>query len=77
MPQISRAPAPHAAAFTRSFHGGSPGMRQILRRCSVNSQDLLIVGPGVLGGLVGKLWKDLHADAVVLGQTNSSQNHAR
>lgn len=52
-------------------------MRQILRRCSVNSQDLLIVGPGVLGGLVGKLWKDLHADAVVLGQTNSSQNHAR
>ena len=39
--------------------------------------DLLIAGPGVLGSLLGKLWKDAHSMAEVVGQTNSDANHQR
>ena len=39
--------------------------------------DLLIAGPGVLGSLLGKLWKDAHPMAEVVGQTNSDTNHQR
>lgn len=39
--------------------------------------DLLIVGPGVLGSLIGKLWQEQHVDAEVVGQTNTETNHER
>lgn len=39
--------------------------------------DLLIVGPGVLGSLIGKLWSEHHTGAVVIGQTNTETNHDR
>ena len=39
--------------------------------------DLLIIGPGVLGGLVGKLWMDANPGVSVVGQTNTSANHKR
>lgn len=39
--------------------------------------DLLIVGPGVLGSLVGKLWHEQHASGEVVGQTNTDTNHER
>jgi hypothetical protein len=39
--------------------------------------DLLVVGPGVLGGLAGKLWREAHPGATVVGQTNSTANHDR
>jgi len=38
---------------------------------------LLVVGPGVLGGLVGKLWREAHGDCTVVGQTNTDTNHTR
>lgn len=44
---------------------------------SASSQDLLIVGPGVLGSYLGKLWKDQYPNAAVTGQTNSATNHDR
>lgn len=40
-------------------------------------KDLLIVGPGVLGGYAGKLWKDANPGASVFGQTNTTNNHER
>ena len=40
-------------------------------------ENLLVVGPGVLGGLVGKLYKETHSEAKVVGQTNSETNHGR
>jgi len=40
-------------------------------------QSLLIVGPGVLGSYAGKLWKDAHPGASVVGLTNTSTNHER
>ena len=39
------------------------------------SMDLLIVGPGVLGSYLGKLWKDKNPAATVTGQTNTTNNH--
>ena len=42
-----------------------------------NESDLLIVGPGVLGSLIGKLWSERHAEAAVVGQTNTETNHER
>ena len=44
---------------------------------SRGESDLLIVGPGVLGSLVGKLWHDQHASASVTGYTNTDTNHER
>jgi prephenate dehydrogenase len=39
--------------------------------------DLLVVGPGVLGGLVAARWREAHPDAAVVGQTNTTASHAR
>ena len=39
--------------------------------------DLLVVGPGVLGGLVAARWATAHPTAAVVGQTNSTTSHAR
>lgn len=38
--------------------------------------DLLIVGPGVLGAYLGVLWKATHPSAVVVAQTNTPTRHA-
>lgn len=42
-----------------------------------SDKDLLVVGPGVLGSYVGILWQQQHPSATVVGQTNSTANHAR
>lgn len=41
------------------------------------AEDLLIVGPGVLGSYAGMLWQQHHPAATVTGQTNSTTNHKR
>ena len=41
------------------------------------SHDLLVVGPGVLGGYLGKLWKDTNAGSSVVGLTNTTNSHDR
>lgn len=38
---------------------------------------LLIIGPGVLGSVLGKLWTESSADASAVGQTNTTANHHR
>ncbi len=43
----------------------------------LNTHDLLIVGPGVLGSYLGAQWKGQYGDATVVAQTNSTTNHAR
>jgi hypothetical protein len=42
-----------------------------------SSNDLLVVGPGVLGSYLGKLWLEQYPAATVVGQTNSDANHDR
>lgn len=40
-----------------------------------SGDDLLIVGPGVLGSYLGLLWKTRHPRANVVGQTNTTTSH--
>eukprot|EP00892_Ulva_mutabilis_P009982 jgi/Ulvmu1/7356/UM036_0016.1 len=53
-----------------------PAIRQT-HVCCGTPRDLLVVGPGVLGSLAGKLWKDNYPDAAVVGQTNTTCSHDR
>lgn len=39
--------------------------------------DLLVVGPGVLGGYAGKLWREAFPGSTVIGVTNTANNHER
>ncbi|KAK9814534.1 hypothetical protein WJX72_007487 [[Myrmecia] bisecta] len=48
-----------------------------LQEGQASSHDLLIVGPGVLGSYLGKLWLDKHPGATVVGQTNTDSSHER
>ena len=43
---------------------------------SPSPDDLLIVGPGVLGAYLGVLWKAAHPGAAVVAQTNTPARHA-
>lgn len=42
-----------------------------------SGKDLLIVGPGVLGSYVGRLWLDTFPGSTVIGQTNTTASHER
>lgn len=44
-------------------------------RGSASVNDILIVGPGVLGGYLGHVWKDSSPSSRVLGLTNTANNH--
>lgn len=41
----------------------------------VGQNDLLIVGPGVLGRLVAERWREEHPGCQIYGQTVTSDNH--
>ena len=42
-----------------------------------SGQDLLVVGPGVLGSYVGRLWLEAFPGSTVVGQTNTASSHER
>ena len=42
-----------------------------------SGDQLLIVGPGVLGSYLGSLWLEANGPGTVVGQTNSTTNHAK
>jgi len=44
---------------------------------TASSQDLLIVGPGVLGSYLGVLWKEAFPGSTVTAQTNTENSHQR
>ncbi len=62
-----------AAAATVAAAGGAGNGAGSGKQPS--SHDLLIVGPGVLGSYLGKLWLDEHPGATVTGQTNTMASH--
>ncbi|KAK3011417.1 hypothetical protein RJ639_010905 [Escallonia herrerae] len=41
----------------------------------IGANDLLIVGPGVLGRLVAEKWREDHPECVIAGQTFSTDHH--
>jgi hypothetical protein len=44
---------------------------------AAGGKDLLVVGPGVLGSVTGKLWKEEFPEATVVAQTNTTNNHEK
>lgn len=62
-------PAPHQTAhpIAAAAAGAAP--------TSPAQDDLLIVGPGVLGAYAGLLWKARHPSATVVAQTNTPTRH--
>lgn len=64
---------PHTMSHSRTaVHAGNSSAQ-----AQPSGQDLLVVGPGVLGSYVGILWQKQHPSATVVGQTNSTANHDR
>ncbi|KAI8561562.1 hypothetical protein RHMOL_Rhmol04G0349800 [Rhododendron molle] len=54
-------------ALNESLDASSPGL--------VGANDLLIVGPGVLGRLVAEKWREVHPGCQIVGQTVTSDHH--
>ncbi len=65
-----RALMPAAAAAQAGSNGGSAAG-------GASGQDLLVVGPGVLGSYVGRLWLEAFPGSTVTGQTNTTSSHER
>ncbi|KAI5650672.1 hypothetical protein M9H77_36677 [Catharanthus roseus] len=62
-----------------SANAGTASPSQIVEDSSsrmVTANDLLIVGPGVLGRLVAEKWKEEHPDCEIVGQTVTTDHHA-
>jgi hypothetical protein len=74
-----------AAASRRHFLAASGVLSASARRgtsivmaaAAASSQDLLIVGPGVLGSYLGVLWKEQYPNCTVTAQTNTTNSHDR
>lgn len=43
----------------------------------LETQDLLVVGPGVLGSYLAAQWRARYPSAAAVAQTNTTNNHAR
>uniref|UniRef100_A0A0D3ENS7 NAD-dependent epimerase/dehydratase domain-containing protein n=1 Tax=Oryza barthii TaxID=65489 RepID=A0A0D3ENS7_9ORYZ len=68
---LSRRPRPAAAALGVSDDTGV----KMAGSDIVGNNDLLIVGPGVLGRLVAEKWQEEHPGCKVFGQTASTDHH--
>mmetsp|Transcript_36403 Transcript_36403/g.102832 ORF Transcript_36403/g.102832 Transcript_36403/m.102832 type:complete len:364 (-) Transcript_36403:68-1159(-) len=49
--------------------------RRAVASVELAADDLLVIGPGVLGSYAGKLWLESHPGCKVAGQTNTETNH--
>lgn len=73
-----------AAASRRQFLAASGALSasvgrgaSVVMAAAASSQDLLIVGPGVLGSYLGVLWKEAYPNCTVTAQTNTTNSHGR
>ncbi|XP_010548916.1 PREDICTED: uncharacterized protein LOC104820237 isoform X2 [Tarenaya hassleriana] len=48
---------------------------EVVTRVSIGADDLLIVGPGVLGRLVAEKWREEYPDCQIYGQTVTTNHH--
>lgn len=73
-----RLPAPRSTGQERLLVAALSGMAAADGGgAAASSNRLLIVGPGVLGSYLGKLWIDGHGADTVVGQTNTTNNHVK
>lgn len=64
------------ASFARRFFARAAAPRAPIKHFSNDAQDLLVVGPGVLGTKIAQHWLSKFPAAVVVGQTNTTASHA-
>ena len=72
-----RALTPRSTGQERLLVAALSGMAAANGGTAASSNRLLIVGPGVLGSYLGKLWIDDHGADTAVGQTNTTTNHAK
>eukprot|EP00798_Chlamydomonas_sp_ICE-L_P020479 gene20478-27268_t len=72
----AQASSQHSAQHPSACQKPGP-MASTVPSAAPSSKDLLVVGPGVLGGYLGKIWKEEHPGSSVTGLTNTDANHAR
>ncbi|VAI03866.1 unnamed protein product [Triticum turgidum subsp. durum] len=67
--------------FSSVAHDSPPGVSHdagvtVSTSESVGQNDLLIVGPGVLGRIVAEKWRQEHPDCKIYGQTATTDHHS-
>ncbi|VAH93183.1 unnamed protein product [Triticum turgidum subsp. durum] len=71
----------HPFQFSSIAHDSPPGVSHdagvtVSTSESVGQNDLLIVGPGVLGRIVAEKWRQEHPDCKIYGQTATTDHHS-
>ena len=69
--------ASDVSASSAASAAASPSVSGSVIPANPSGDDLLIVGPGVLGSYLGLLWKLKHPQANVVGQTNTTTSHEK
>ncbi|CAN7008369.1 unnamed protein product [Brassica oleracea var. botrytis] len=65
----------HASSSSSSTIGETSDGLKVQSHVSIGANDLLIVGPGVLGRLVAEKWREEHPDCQIIGQTVTINHH--
>ncbi|KAL0844572.1 hypothetical protein Bca101_017818 [Brassica carinata] len=66
---------PVKASSSSTIGETSDGLKKVQSHVSIGADDLLIVGPGVLGRLVAEKWREEHSDCQIFGQTVTTNHH--
>ncbi|RID61503.1 hypothetical protein BRARA_E00647 [Brassica rapa] len=66
---------PIQASSSSSTIGETSDGLKVQSSVSIGANDLLIVGPGVLGRLVAEKWREEHPDCQIIGQTVTTNHH--
>ncbi|CAN6824305.1 unnamed protein product [Brassica oleracea] len=66
---------PIQASSSSSTIGETSDGLKVQSSVSIGANDLLIVGPGVLGRLVAEKWREEHPDCQIIGQTVTANHH--
>ncbi|KAF8084873.1 hypothetical protein N665_0694s0007 [Sinapis alba] len=66
---------PIQASSSSSTIGETSDGLKVQSHVSIGANDLLIVGPGVLGRLVAEKWREEHSDCQIIGQTATTNHH--
>ncbi|CAN7007448.1 unnamed protein product [Brassica rapa subsp. trilocularis] len=67
--------SPIQASSSSSTIGETSDGLKVQSHVSIGANDLLIVGPGVLGRLVAEKWREEHPDCQIFGQTVTTNHH--
>ncbi|EFH57888.1 hypothetical protein ARALYDRAFT_903150 [Arabidopsis lyrata subsp. lyrata] len=75
LPSTSSKMATPIQASSSSTIGETSDGLKVQSHVSIGANDLLIVGPGVLGRLVAEQWRQEHPECQIVGQTVTTNHH--